>query len=56
MVETVQGRKSVNLVFVWIAALLAMLLLTIGYGADFIIPMAHDGYHDARHAAGFACH
>lgn len=56
MTETVQQRQSVNLVFVWIAALLAILLLTIGYGADIFIPMAHDSFHDARHAAGFACH
>ena len=48
--------RSLNLLFVWIAVLLTLTLMVTGYGLDTLVPMAHDSFHDARHAAGFACH
>jgi cobalt transporter subunit CbtB len=46
----------VPLLFVWIAVLLTLTLMITGYGLDTLVPMVHDSFHDARHAAGFACH
>ena len=55
MIRTEQ-RKKTTLVFLWSAALLSLMLFTVGYGVDALLPLAHDSFHDARHAAGFACH
>ena len=49
-------NKKVDLTVLWLAALLSVMLFTTGYGADALLPLAHDSFHDARHAAGFACH
>lgn len=48
--------KKVDVLFIWIAVLLSMMLFVTGYGMDALVPLAHDSFHDARHAAGFTCH
>ena len=55
MLEVTQARKA-SILFVWLAISLALITVVAGYGLDVVLPMAHDIFHDARHAAGFACH
>ena len=55
MIRVAESKKA-NLLFLWIAVFLSLTLFVIGYGMDALLPLAHDSFHDARHAAGFACH
>lgn len=55
MLEVTQAKKA-SVLFVWLAIFLALTIVVAGYGLDAVFPMAHDIFHDARHAAGFACH
>ena len=55
MIRTHESKKT-DILFLWIAVFLSVMLFTVGYGADALLPLAHDSFHDARHAAGFACH
>ena len=55
MIRTHENKKT-DILFLWIAVFLSVMLFTVGYGVDALLPLAHDSFHDARHAAGFACH
>ncbi|MEK6791797.1 MAG: CbtB domain-containing protein [Deltaproteobacteria bacterium] len=35
---------------------LAFALAVIAYGADSVVPGAHDAFHDFRHMIGMPCH
>ncbi|MDH4224227.1 MAG: CbtB-domain containing protein [Deltaproteobacteria bacterium] len=50
---------AVSLRGIGIALLMAMLfggMVVAEYGLDGVVPGAHDGMHDYRHANGMPCH